>query len=104
MIEKISECDVILSSSLHGLVVADALNIPNEWLNFRDLHSSSAFKFYDYAAGIGRALPKPITKIDFSKLENLAEISEARPRDYWRNIDKINESLMESLQSTLRER
>jgi pyruvyltransferase len=32
VLERICQCEFILASALHGLVAADALGIPNEWL------------------------------------------------------------------------
>lgn len=52
--EQISECEVIASSSLHGLVVADSLGIPNVWLRLSDAVLGSGFKFQDYYSAYGR--------------------------------------------------
>lgn len=43
VIQKIAECEVLLSYSLHGLIVADALQIPNEWIQ-GNIHIAGAFK------------------------------------------------------------
>ncbi|WP_138435127.1 polysaccharide pyruvyl transferase family protein [Marinobacter shengliensis] len=42
---KISQCEIVLSSSLHGLVFADSLDIPNVWIS---LSGRSRFKYDDY--------------------------------------------------------
>lgn len=47
VVDYICSCDLILSSSLHGLILADAYNIPNIWLNEFPLHEGD-FKFKDY--------------------------------------------------------
>lgn len=46
--QKILECDVILSSSLHGLIFADAMNVPNMWIKVSDNVKGGSFKFLDY--------------------------------------------------------
>lgn len=51
---------MILSSSLHGLVVSDAFGIPNQWLEFSDNVVGAGFKFRDYADGIGRTAMTPV--------------------------------------------
>lgn len=51
--EAIDRCEFILSSSLHGLVVADALNIPNAWLVLSNKVARDGFKYYDYASIFG---------------------------------------------------
>ncbi|MBD1577917.1 polysaccharide pyruvyl transferase family protein [Vibrio sp. S11_S32] len=47
-IKQISMCDVILSSSMHGLILADAYKIPNIRLVFSDNITGGDFKFDDY--------------------------------------------------------
>lgn len=51
---EIASCDVILSSSLHGLVIADAYGIPNWRLGFAHDLKGGDFKFLDYASALGR--------------------------------------------------
>ncbi len=55
--KEIAACAHVLSSSLHGLIVADAYGVPNTWL-YPGVQSH--FKYYDYAASVGRALPVPL--------------------------------------------
>ena len=50
----IARCEVILSSSLHGLVVADAYGIANWRLRFGHQLKGGDFKFLDYASALGR--------------------------------------------------
>ena len=50
----IARCAVILSSSLHGLVVADAYGLPNWRLRFGQQLKGGDFKFLDYASALGR--------------------------------------------------
>ncbi len=33
-IEQICECEIVISSSLHGLIISDAYAIPNYWIEF----------------------------------------------------------------------
>lgn len=53
------ECDAIISSSLHGLIIADAYGIPNVWLDSDAATGGSRpfggeFKFYDYFASVDK--------------------------------------------------
>ncbi|NMF31970.1 polysaccharide pyruvyl transferase family protein [Corynebacterium ammoniagenes] len=53
-IANMRSCDVILSQSLHGLIFADALGIPNAWMILNTIHMGGHFKFYDYFSSVGR--------------------------------------------------
>lgn len=52
--QQMAACDIILSESLHGLILADAYGIPNTWLSFGRLHSGGNIKFFDYFSTVGR--------------------------------------------------
>lgn len=60
VLTQIAACDHIVSSSLHGLIVADSFGIPNTWLDSTGIHPSHEFKFHDYALGVRRLLNLPI--------------------------------------------
>lgn len=48
MANSIAECETVLSSSLHGLIFADSLGIPNKWITFEKNLIGGCFKFDDY--------------------------------------------------------
>ncbi|MEE4119801.1 MAG: polysaccharide pyruvyl transferase family protein [Paracoccaceae bacterium] len=64
VVRRIAGCAYVLSSSLHGLVVADACGVPNDWLEPWGQHAHAALKFHDYAASVGRALGAPLAVAD----------------------------------------
>lgn len=47
-ITEMMSCEIVLSSSLHGLILADAYGIPNVWAVFSDRLHGGTFKFEDY--------------------------------------------------------
>jgi hypothetical protein len=47
-LELMAHCDAIASSSLHGLIFAEALGIPNVWLHLSDRVVGDGFKFRDW--------------------------------------------------------
>lgn len=51
--EKICKCEYIISSSLHGLVFADAVGIPNLHIKVTDRLGGDGFKFNDYYSSFG---------------------------------------------------
>jgi pyruvyltransferase len=54
VIEKIVECEYIVSSSLHGLVIADTYGIPSRYIRLTD--HEGLLKYEDYYEGTGRRL------------------------------------------------
>jgi len=45
---KISECEVVFSSALHGVIASDSLGVPNIWLRISDNLTGGDYKFWDY--------------------------------------------------------
>jgi len=78
VIADIEKCQHILSSSLHGVVVADSLKIPSGWLLLSDKVYGKGFKFHDHASALHmKILPNEITGfetlselIKFTRLAN----------------------------------
>jgi pyruvyltransferase len=59
VLKEIQQCRFILSSSLHGLIVADSFGIPNRRIVFsRGIISD--FKFLDYYTAFGMDVPDPL--------------------------------------------
>jgi len=48
VVEEIGACEIVLSQSLHGLIVADALGVPNVWIAPSRDRVGDRFKFDDY--------------------------------------------------------
>lgn len=60
VLRRIASCRIILSSAMHGLIAADAFNIPNKRI-LLDTHrkSYSFYKFQDYYSIYGMMEPRP---------------------------------------------
>lgn len=52
-IDDILSCEMIASSSLHGLIVSFAYGIPNAWVEFPEGALRDRFKYDDFFASIG---------------------------------------------------
>jgi len=50
VIDAIAACEVVFSQSLHGLIVADALGVPNVWVAPSEAMRGGRFKFDDYCS------------------------------------------------------
>lgn len=59
VIDQICSCDIIVSSSLHGLIVGESYNIPSYWAHFSDYIDGWNFKFYDFYYSINKRDVKP---------------------------------------------
>ena len=70
-VRAVKSCDVILSSSLHGLICADAYGVPNAWVQFSDAVVGGSFKFRDYRLSIGAEEPRALPIAEDSQLVNL---------------------------------
>lgn len=72
VINDILSCELIISSSLHGVIVAEAYGIPAVWALFGDRVVGAEFKFHDYFLGTDRGVYDPFMVLP--PIENLAEI------------------------------
>lgn len=70
VIDRILSCEKVISSSLHGLIVSEAYEIPNQWVEFSDKVIGEGFKFLDY----GTTLVKPIHPVDLRTFTNIENI------------------------------
>lgn len=52
VIDEICSCQMILSTSLHGIIVAHAYGIPAIWIKNGDINTDG-FKFWDYFSSVG---------------------------------------------------
>lgn len=81
-INEFLSCNIIISSSLHGLIISDAYGIPNVRVVFSDLIAGGNFKYNDYFASVGRQIQEPINCKNEIKLDEIQKQLE--------NYSKIN--------------
>ena len=59
VINEICECEFIISSSLHGIIVSDAYNIPNLWIELSNKIIGNRFKYKDYYMSVNKSVITP---------------------------------------------
>lgn len=67
-IDKVLQCEKIVSTNLHGLICADAYGIPSIWSEVSNRLSGDGVKFEDYYSSIGH---NDFDKIGFVENENI---------------------------------
>ncbi len=70
VIDQVTRCDFILSSSLHGLVIADAYGVPSRWVKLSDRPKGDGFKYGDHYSAIGRGVQEPVWLDEDARLED----------------------------------
>jgi hypothetical protein len=89
-VREIGACAVVLTTSLHGLVTADAFGIPAVWTSLEPPLSGGAFKFLDYESVI---TPNASRFLAFDKRMTLREIvahAAPAPRE---TVESVSDSL-----------
>jgi pyruvyltransferase len=88
VVQMIASCEVVISQSLHGLVAADALGVPNVWIAPSTRMAGGDFKFRDYFSTLDREKPMLDYSAEiFSAPDRLAaEVANYRfPLDHYRD-------------------
>jgi len=71
VVRDILSCEIILSSSLHGLIIGEAYGIPSLLLTMSEPSQDDIFKFEDYFHGTKRSLKF----VNFSRIHNLNQLA-----------------------------
>lgn len=87
-INDICSCECIASSSLHGIIISDAYNVPNVWAEF-DGGERKEFAFRDYLGSVGKS---DVIAISLNKESTKDQIVKASRE--WRPIEIDLEKLL----------
>lgn len=94
VMRSVAECHHIISSSLHGLILADSLRIPNRWMELNhgaETVTGAGFKFRDYFSALALPAPPPIRLAAATTLNQVLG-----------SIEPLDKPNLESLQIELR--
>jgi hypothetical protein len=77
VVKEIASCETILSSSLHGLIVADSFHIPNKHIllyPYGERMKGDGFKFADYYSSYGlQDTPLDVTTTNWPTIKSIIE-------------------------------
>lgn len=101
VIDRVAQCEAIVASCLHGLILADALGIPNVWTRLSSRVIGGDFKFLDYYSAFGIDAPRLITLTTDDDADSVL----ARLGEYHRpGLAEMKRGLEESFPLTARHR
>ncbi len=95
--KNISMCELIISSSLHGIIVADSLNIPNVWIELSDKVAGAGFKFWDYNSSIDYEQPP----LKVNSLTSMTNVEAMISQKNYKSINNKCHELEKIIRSTL---
>lgn len=70
VLNQIAQCKTIMSSAMHGLIAADAMEIPNVRMVLSDKILGGDYKFTDYYSAFGLPLQQKVILDDKTKITN----------------------------------
>lgn len=95
VVNQFIQCKHILSSSLHGLIVAHAFRIPALWTKVSDKLTGDDIKFQDYFSSVGLKTSEHIEfkQYDFNELKTIFEEQQTSSLPSIENLNKIIKDL-----------
>lgn len=94
---RIAACAHVITSSLHGLIVADACGVASTWL---DPGTQSHLKYLDYAASVGRMMIAPVSFGDVP--DCLRRLKDDTGLAHGDGIERARADLLETFPAALR--
>ena len=89
-VREIGACAAVVTTSLHGLVTADAFGIPAVWTSLEPALSGGAFKFLDYESVITPAESRFVGFDERMTLQEIVAHAAPAPRE---TVESVSDSL-----------
>jgi len=97
VVQAIAECETLLSSSLHGLIVGDSVGTPNKHLVLSDKLKGGSYKFIDYYSALEGTSYTALQQKELSGLSADAICNQIKANyQYPTNLQVIQRSLIEA--------
>lgn len=98
---EIAACDAVISSSLHGLIFADALGVPNAHVRLSTKPLGGLYKFYDYYSAYSAPDRYQQYRLPESVPASVNEVVEAVVENYVEptGIDELQQGLIQALRA-----
>ncbi|KKG75480.1 polysaccharide pyruvyl transferase family protein [Methanosarcina mazei] len=90
VVDDICSCELIASSSLHGIIAADSYGVPSIWIEFSKKVKGDGFKFYDYFESVGRENEFPLIITQNTTIKEI--INQYKSYKINLDVDKLIES------------
>ncbi|CAM3209094.1 polysaccharide pyruvyl transferase family protein [Vibrio rarus] len=95
-IDELMECDHILSSSMHGLILADSYGIKNKRIILSDKITGGDYKFIDYYSTTNRPYEDFLTISNEVKAQDITDcIKKCTVKTFTYDIDKLEKVFLE---------
>lgn len=91
VVAEITSCEFVISTSLHGLIVADSYDIPNAWIELTQEIGGNGYKFEDYYSAFDGTATQHSSDLvwDADKIAHLRQQYRPIP-----NLTEIQDSLI----------
>lgn len=90
-IDELISCEFVLSTSLHGLILADVYKIPNKWIKVSDDLLGGTYKFNDYYSTTDHPKESPIPLASNDEVATLISsvAREAHVKHYTKEVSSL---------------
>ena len=90
-VRELKSCELIVSSSLHGIILAHAYQIPATWIRLSDRIAGGDFKFKDYYSSVK-------SKSNTLNISSQEDLNKVLDKSNLPDISLLKDSLMEAFQ------
>lgn len=92
IVDQITSCGAVASSSLHGIIVANAYSVPVRWIQFDTNIFGDNTKYYDHFRSINRPAETFIDALGYRKLAPEAILEQIYPYELEIDLDRLWEA------------